>query len=95
VKHGARLRGTYRRALELTVELCPNEVGPQLRLQYKNQPKDEWLFIAMGPIATLGGYLGVFYVVHDGFCLRGGDADPDHFRDGSNRFVFARRKGST
>lgn len=94
-KEGAHLRDTYKRALELGLELCPNEVGPQLRLQYKDQPKDEWLSIAMCTIATSGDYLGVFYVIdYGGPWLRGGDAHPDRFRDGNNCFVFVRNNGS-
>ena len=35
--------------------LCPAEVGPELRLHYRNQPVGEALNIAMKPIATYGG----------------------------------------
>jgi len=61
-KEGARRDQIYERAKELGLELCPSEVGPQLRLQYQDQPNNEWLLIGMKPIADSGGDLRVFCV---------------------------------
>jgi hypothetical protein len=74
--------------------LCPAEVGPQLRLQYPDQPKDEWLRVAMEPIADSDGDLGIFCVDRDGGgrWLGGGDGRPGSEWRGDGRFVFASRK---
>ena len=55
----------YDRAIKLGLELCPNESGPQLRLQYKDQPNGEWLYIAIEPIVVSDGDLNVFLVKRD------------------------------
>ena len=47
------------------LSLCPPEVGPSLRLESKDQPKGEWLRIAMEPVAVSGGGLSVFDVARD------------------------------
>ena len=93
-KDGATRKEIYEQAIKLGLELCPAEVGLQLRLQYKDQPKGEWLLIAMEPITDSDGDLSVFYVERDGneLWLYGCSGHPDSFWDGHNRFVFVRRK---
>lgn len=66
LKNSATLRDIYKRARELGLQLCPAEIGPQLRLQYQNQPNDEWLRIGMEPIADSDGYSRIFLVGHGG-----------------------------
>jgi hypothetical protein len=49
------LSDVYQRARRVGLELCPAEVGVQLRLEYRNQPLGEALDIAMEPVATYSG----------------------------------------
>lgn len=94
-KDGATRADIYKRANELGLDLCPNEVGPQLRLQYKDQPKGEWLLIGMEPITDSGGDLRVFSVWRGGGgkqWLLGGDGGPGSFWSAGRRWVFLRRK---
>jgi hypothetical protein len=93
-KDGATRKDIYVRAQELGLDLCPPEVGPQLRLQYTDQPKGEWLVIAMEPIADSGGNLYLFNVerVDDERWLLAPYGSPGSFWRGFDRFVFLRRK---
>ena len=57
----------YKKAEELGLELCPAEIGPHLRLKYKEvfkkeQPMKEYLIIAMKQIADADGNPHVFAV---------------------------------
>jgi len=78
------------RAKERGLELCPPEVGPQLRLQYLDQPLGEWLRVAMEAIRDSDGDLDVFHVVHfdDGLWLYGYYGKPDYCWNPDYRFVF-------
>jgi hypothetical protein len=40
------------RARKLGLDPVPAEVGPQLRLQYLNQPPGEWIVVAMKPVVN-------------------------------------------
>lgn len=93
-KNGATRKEIYDRAKELGLELCPAEVGPQLRLAYKDQPKGEWLIVGMEPIIDSDGDLGVFRVGHGelSLWLLGRHGRPDYFWLGISRWVFLRRK---
>lgn len=66
---GARHDQIYSRAKELGLEICPSEVGLQLRLQYQNQPKGEWILIAIEPITDSDGDPWVFQIKNQGLLL--------------------------
>jgi len=92
--NGATRKVIYQKAQELGLQLCPPEVGPQLRLQYLDQPMGEWLLIAMAPITDSGDGLGVFSVARgvDGLWLVGHCGRPGGFWNGFFRWAFLRRK---
>ncbi len=92
-KDGAYYRNIDRRIKKIG-DICPAEVGPQLRLQYSEQPKREALFIAMDSIMDSDGCLTRSSVVHDddGLCLGGSYGYSGSFWYADNRWVFLRRK---
>ncbi|MBI5557693.1 MAG: hypothetical protein HY885_08655 [Deltaproteobacteria bacterium] len=53
------------RAKQLGLKLCPPDVGPLIRLEYKDQPPGERLHIAMKPITDSDGEPRIFVVAHD------------------------------
>ena len=93
-KDGATRQRIYGRANELGLDLCPAEVGPQLRLQYKDQPEGERLIVAMNPITVSGGVLLLFSVGRggSGLWLSSYYDYPGSIWRADDRFVFARRK---
>jgi hypothetical protein len=80
------------RACELGLELCPAEVGPQLRLQYLNQPFTHWLQIAMEPLIHSSGRFVIFSVDRSfgGRYLGTRYSSPDGICYSPQRFVFAK-----
>jgi hypothetical protein len=79
-------------AIELGLELCAPEVGPQLRLQYLDQRRGEFLLIGMAPLPTADGSDACFVVGNGGagLILVGRSAGPDATIASRSRFVFAR-----
>lgn len=70
---GALLADIYASAKKRGLELCPPEVGPQLRLQYPDQPEDECLIIAMEPIVDANDMPVLFRLdyIYNSRCLNG------------------------
>jgi hypothetical protein len=87
----ASLAEVYQRARQAGLELCPAEVGPQLRLDYRNQPLGEALDIAMEPVATYGGEPTILTLANwgTGLLLIGRDGRPESMVFRKSRFVFA------
>lgn len=89
-KDGAKYREICKRAKELGLELCPAELGPQLRLQYENQPEGEWILIAMEPVASSSGpRLFTVALGNNDLWLSSRNVASDYdFWNNDNRFVF-------
>lgn len=94
---GATTDEIYEKAKELGLELCPAETGPYLRLQYKDQPMNEYLRIGMKQITDTSGDPNIFGVYRrsDGAWLNDYWANPtDEWLPG-HEFVFRFRKLET
>jgi hypothetical protein len=87
----ASLAEVYQRARQAGLELCPAEVGPQLRLDYRTQPLGEALDIAMEPVATYGGEPTILTLANwgTGLLLIGRDGRPESAVFRKSRFVLA------
>jgi hypothetical protein len=92
--NGARYDAICARGTELGLDLCPAEVGPALRLAYTDQPRGEWLVIAMDALTDSDGGGSIFRVEHDRdeLWLYADCGNPDDVWYADHRFVFARRK---
>lgn len=89
---GASLGELAERARQCGLALCPAEVAPQLRLQYRDQPVGEFLRVAMAPVVVEHG-IGVGLCVANGgagLALIGGEASPHWIAAPRVRFVFLR-----
>jgi cytolysin (calcineurin-like family phosphatase) len=91
------LRDIYARAIELGLSLCPAEVGPQLRLQYADQPSGEWLRVAMKAITASDGRPSIFFVAAHGggerWLSAGWGSSGDTWAP-DDRFVFGKNSKS-
>jgi len=92
--NGAQYQDICKAAESQGLDLCPAEVGPQLRLQKPDQPNGEWLVIAMEPIKDSDGNLKLFNVKRndDDLWLYTVYGNPDDFYDDDGHLVFVRRK---
>ena len=86
---GVTIQEIYTKAKELGLELCPAEVGPQLRLSYSGT---DWKIIAMKPMVDRDGYPCVFNLLTGGAGLRlyAIGARPDGGWNPDDQFVFLR-----
>jgi hypothetical protein len=88
---GARTKEIYKKADELGLDLCPAEVGSQLRLQYDIK---EWTLIAMNQISDSSGSPRVFNLNSDDgqLGLNTYDAEPGRKWNSDVFWVFSFRK---
>jgi hypothetical protein len=91
VESESSLADFYTRARQLGLMLCPAEVAPQLRLDYRDQPLGETLIVAMEPVNTYSGEPTILSLVNwgTGLALLGGTGRSDFMVHPYFRFVFA------
>jgi hypothetical protein len=90
----ARFEDLFAQAQRFGFAPAAAEIGPQLRLQYFEQPLGEFLNIAMAPIKTRDGKPKIFVVGNGGagLLLTGTDAGDATEFHASARFVFVRQR---
>lgn len=54
------------RAKDMGLELCPAETGPAVRLAFPEQPRCNWVFLGMKPVACSNDDSRIFVVYHNG-----------------------------
>lgn len=81
----------YKKAEESGLELCPAELGPQLRLQYEGS---ERMWIAMNQIVSRSGVPLTFYLSSNGARLELDEMQPSRDRGwiSDRKFVFRFRR---
>jgi hypothetical protein len=85
------LREFYAAAIKKGLSLCPPEIGPALREQYKNQPENEWIRIAMEPITPINSEQSFIFFVSSGYgnlALGAYLGALDGLSWGDNKYVF-------
>ena len=83
------------KALKFNLQRCPEEVGPVLRLLYRDQPMDEWLRIAMDPVVGPDGRYYIFGIERNdgGSWLVGDCGASEGFWRRNSRFIFCYTSG--
>lgn len=81
------------RGNQLGLDLCSAEVGPQLRLQYEDQPLGERVYVAMTPITASDVEPRIFVVEHSakGLSLDAVRARPEDKWEPEALFLFSFR----
>ncbi len=89
-EHGHPAPFSEGRGVQLGLELCSAEVAPYHRLEYKDQPLGERLYVAMKPINTSDGEPRIFVLEHsaDGLSLDAVRARPDDKWEATDIFIF-------
>lgn len=93
--NGATNREIWQRGKEIGLDLCPPDVGPELRLSMKDQPLGDYVTVAMEGIPDSDGNPLMFHVYSNDYDGRGLDKDyghPENRQKIDCALAFVRRK---